>query len=66
MSDQTKNKNSTGKPTHYVRKKTSGGTHSEFDTIGVAWAREEGGLYIKLYGVQVVDGGFYAFPNKES
>ncbi len=55
------------KPTHIVRKKIWSGKRSEFETLGVAWEREDGkGLYVKLYGAQVVEGGFYVFPNKDS
>lgn len=49
-------------PTHNLRKKIGYGKKSEFETIGVAWAREDGGFYIKLYGTQVIDSGFYAVP----
>lgn len=53
------------KPTHTLRKNTGGyGRHANFETIGVAWEREEGGLYIKLYGTQIIDSGFYVFPNQ--
>lgn len=58
----TTDKNS--KPTHTLRKKVGYGKQTVFETIGVAWEREEGGLYIKPYGTQIIDGGFYAFPNK--
>ncbi len=57
----TKQENKTNsKPTHNLRKKNGYGKQANFETIGVAWAREGGGLYIKLYGAQVIDGGFYA------
>ncbi len=55
------------KPTHFVSKKYWSGKRTEFETIDVAWDREEGkGLYVKLYGTQVIEGGFYIFPNKDS
>lgn len=50
------------KPTHTIRKRNGKGRNAEFETLGVAWEREGGGLYIKLYGTQIVEGGFYAFP----
>ncbi len=59
MSNQSK---SSSKPTHSLRKKVGYGKNTEFETIGVAWEREDGGLYIKLYGTQFIDSGFYAFP----
>jgi hypothetical protein len=53
------------KPTHTVRKKVWSGKRTDYELIGVAWLRDDGGLYIKLYGTQVLDHGFYAFPNKD-
>ena len=50
------------KPTHSIRKRSGTGRKAEFETLGVAWQRDDGGLYIKLYGTQIVEGGFYAFP----
>ncbi len=60
-----KSKNGTSKPTHTLRRKVYGDDEVEFETLGVAWEREDGGLYIKLYGTQIIEGVFYAFPNKE-
>lgn len=67
MTAQNKNsgEKSNSKPTHNLRKKVGYGKNTDFETIGVAWEREDGGMYIKLYGTQVIDGGFYAFPIKE-
>ena len=53
------------KPTHNLRKKIGYGKQTEFETIGVAWSRDDGGFYVKLYGTQVIDGGFYAVPVKQ-
>jgi len=61
----TINEKSSSRPTHNLRKKIGYGKQTDFETIGVAWTRENGGLYIKLYGTQVFDGGFYAIPVKE-
>lgn len=52
------------KPTHTLRKKTGYGKNTEFETIGVAWTRDDGGFYVKLHGTQLIDSGFYAFPIK--
>lgn len=41
------------------------GKQAHFETIGVAWSREDGGFYIKLHGTQVIDCGFYAVPIRE-
>lgn len=63
--DKTLNQKANSKPTHNLRKKVGYGKNTEFESIGVAWAREDGGFYIKLYGTQVIDGGFYALPIKQ-
>jgi hypothetical protein len=54
------------RPTHYVRKKIGAGKKADFETLGAAWDRGDGSLYIKLHGTQIVDGGFYVFPAKDS
>mgnify|MGYP003634200572 FL=1 len=56
------NSKTNAKPTHTLRKKIGYGKQTDFETIGAAWAREDGGFYIKLHGTQIIDSGFYAFP----
>lgn len=57
---------STGnRPTHIVRKKIGSGKKADFETLGVAWDRGDGSCYVKLYGTQVIEGGFYVFPVKD-
>ena len=66
MTAQNTNTETTStKPTHTLRKKVGYGKQTSFESIGVAWAREDGGLYIKLHGTQIIDSGFYAFQNKD-
>lgn len=62
--DKTISEKTATPPTHTVRKKVWNGKRTDYEIIGVAWAREDGGLYVKLYGTQILDHGFYAFPNK--
>lgn len=50
------------RPTHTLRKPIGRGKNAGFETLGVAWDRGDGSLYIKPCGTQVIDGGFYAFP----
>ncbi|MDO9095310.1 MAG: hypothetical protein Q7U99_22055 [Rubrivivax sp.] len=57
--------NTGNRPTHIVRKKMGSGKKADFETLGVAWDRGDGSCYVKLYGTQVVEGGFYVFPVKE-
>ena len=63
--DKVQDENAKTKPTHSLRMKVGYGKQVHFETIGVAWAREDGGFYVKLHGTQVVDSGFYAFPIKD-
>ena len=64
--ENTSNQKANAKPTHTLRKKVGYGKNTDFETIGAAWVREDGGLYIKLHGTQIIDGGFYAFPIKDA
>ena len=50
------------KPTHRVSTKNETVGKTQWENIGVVWQREDGGMYIKLYGKQVVDQGLYVFP----
>jgi len=61
----TSSENTKSKPTHIIRKKFWNGKRTDFETLGVAWETDKGGLYIKLHGTQIIDGGFYAFPNRD-
>jgi hypothetical protein len=54
--------NQNSRPTHIVRKKVGHGKRTDFETLGVAWDRGDGSLYIKPYGTQIIEGGFYVFP----
>lgn len=60
----TKSENN-NRPTHIVRKKIGRGKNVEFETLGVAWDRGDGSLYIKPYGTQIIEGGFYVFPTQD-
>jgi hypothetical protein len=53
------------RPTHIVRKKMGRGKNTDFETLGVAWDRGDGSFYVKPYGTQVIDDGFYAFPARD-
>ncbi len=64
--DKMQNENAKAKPTHNLRMKFGYGKQVHFETIGVAWAREDGGFYVKLHGTQIIDSGFYAIPVTDS
>ncbi len=70
MTAQTENtatapEQASNRPTHIVRKKIGRGKNADFETLGVAWDRKDGSFYVKPYGTQVIDGGFYVFPAKD-
>lgn len=65
MTTKTETTSTSNPPTHIVRQKIGHGKHASFETLGVAWDRGDGSFYIKPYGKQVIEGGFYAFPVKE-
>ena len=49
------------KPSHIARRRLGRGKNAGFETLGVAWEREDGSFYLKPYGTQIIDGGFYVF-----
>ncbi|MCB9957166.1 MAG: hypothetical protein H6843_00980 [Rhodospirillaceae bacterium] len=63
MTDTTQTNENTGnnKPTHIARKRLGRGKNAGFETLGVAWERQDGSLYVKPYGTQIIEGGFYVF-----
>ena len=50
------------RPSHSVKLRKGRGDGATFEQIGVAWRRENGTVFCKLAGHQVIDGGFYLFP----
>lgn len=67
MTTQNTQTKSASRPTHSLCKKVGDGDNAKFIAIGVAWDRNGHGLYCKMNGKQIIEGGFYAFPrNKEN
>lgn len=66
MNQKTKPKNAdngnSNRPTHTARRRTGHGKNAGFETLGVAWDRDDGSFYVKPYGTQLIEGGFYLFP----
>ncbi len=54
--------NGKSKPDLIAKTKEQHGKHATFDTVGVAWTREDGSIYFKPYGRQVIDRPIYLFP----
>lgn len=49
-------------PTHIAKIRTGRGDNASFERIGVAWAKEDGSLYVRLHGTQIVSDGFALYP----
>jgi hypothetical protein len=39
------------------------GDRTTYDWLGVAWEREDGSLYVRLHGTQIISEGFSIYPN---
>ncbi|MCB1838733.1 MAG: hypothetical protein KDI61_00525 [Alphaproteobacteria bacterium] len=60
------NKKSNPRPDKIARIKQGSGKSASFETVGVAWTREDGSLYFKPYGKQVIDQPIYLFDISET
>ncbi|MEM7172474.1 MAG: hypothetical protein AAF530_20065 [Pseudomonadota bacterium] len=53
-------------PTHIVKKREGYGKKATYERIGVAWENiEDGSLYVRVYGTQIISGGFTCYPIEE-
>lgn len=52
-------------PTHVAKVRTGQGENASFERIGVAWAKEDGSLYVRLSGTQIISDGFALYPVEE-
>lgn len=52
-------------PTHIAKVRNGQGEGASFERIGVAWAKDDGSLYVRLHGTQVVSDGFALYPIEE-
>jgi hypothetical protein len=54
-------------PTHVAKVRHGHGKNASYERIGVAWVNEEGGIYVKLHGTQVVSAFMlYELPQTET
>ncbi|PJB70257.1 MAG: hypothetical protein CO093_08580 [Alphaproteobacteria bacterium CG_4_9_14_3_um_filter_47_13] len=60
MTAQTQNDQNRG-PDFYAKTKEGHGKTVNFEQVGVAWEREDGSIYFKPYGKQVIEGPIYLF-----
>ena len=54
--------NGNPKPDLIAKTKEGSGKNASFDRVGAAWTREDGSIYLKLHGTQVVNTPIYLFP----
>lgn len=60
---ETSQKNESNQPTHIVKLRHGNGKQAFYERIGAAWLnRDNGSLYIKLHGTQIISEGFNVFP----
>lgn len=53
-------------PTHDVSVKRGSGDEARYERIGAGWQREDGSIYVKLVGTQLVTGGFTLYAIDEA
>ncbi|WP_035484551.1 hypothetical protein [Geminicoccus roseus] len=49
-------------PTHLAKIRRVEGRKTTFERIGAAWLAEDGSVYVKLHGTQIVTDGFNLYP----
>ena len=52
-------------PTHVVKIRNGQGENASFERIGAAWAKEDGSIFVRLSGTQIVSEGFALYPIEE-
>jgi len=63
QNQNTRNEGEANKPTHIVKVRDGSGRRATYERIGVAWENvEDGSLYIRVHGTQIVSGGFTCYP----
>lgn len=59
-------RNGNNQPGYVVKIRHGFGKKASYERIGVAWLNEDGSLYVKLYGTQVISQGFTLYALAES
>lgn len=52
-------------PTHVVKRRQGEGEAATYERLGVAWAKENGAIFVRLHGTQIVADGFTLYPIEE-
>jgi hypothetical protein len=56
--EQTRSNNEAKLPKYVVKMRDGYGKNATYERIGVAWENDDGSLYVKLHGRQIVERGF--------
>ena len=49
-------------PTMIVKQRVGYGKKASSERLGVAWLNDDGSIYVKLHGTQLISGGFALYP----
>ncbi len=63
--NETQNTNSNPKPDMIAKVKEGRGKNVSFETVGVCWTREDGSIYFKPYGTQIISSPVYLFKTNQ-
>ena len=58
--------NGNNKPNFYAKVRHGFGKKASYERIGAAWKTENGSIYVKLAGKQVVDQGFTLYAVEDN
>jgi hypothetical protein len=63
----TSNRRTGNRPDFVVKKRIGGGDRVTWERIGVAWQNENGAIFLRFHGTQVLSGGVSLFrENREN
>ncbi|MEQ8694481.1 MAG: hypothetical protein RIC85_04035 [Gammaproteobacteria bacterium] len=55
-------KGQNNKPTMIAKQRVGFGKNATYERLGVAWTNDDGSLYVKFHGTQIVNGAFVLYP----
>ncbi|MBB4267908.1 hypothetical protein [Roseospira visakhapatnamensis] len=62
QTQDTGNPRSPNPPDYVVKKRNGRGENATWDRLGVAWRNQNGALYLRFHGTQVLSGGVSLYP----
>jgi hypothetical protein len=58
--------NGSNQPNFYAKVRHGFGKKATYERIGAAWLNEDGSVYVKLQGTQVVSSGFWLYKVEDN